>query len=221
MAANPAETLSAFAHSLGICLSPAQLAQLNAYAQCVWQKKDLLNLTSVSSQAEIFDRHLADGLVACAQIQKLLANLPAQNPVSIADVGSGAGYIGLTIAVVFPQANITLVESLERRCAFLTWAVLQTGLKNVKIKKARLGQNTRDTYHLVTERAMGALPDILDICLAAVKPAGYFLAFQGAAPQTEYVAKESVLQGIYPYRLPSDEADVAPKRHLVIFEKKP
>lgn len=212
-----AEILRSFAKTRSLPLDENQLSQLSLYAQCVWDKKDSLNLTSVENQEEIFARHLADGLVAAAKIAQLFANAPLKT-ITIADVGSGAGYIGFTLAVALPQAQITCIESLEKRCAFMNWAALKAGISNLRVQKARLGQDTLAQFDVVTERAMGQLSDILPVCMQVVKPGGFFIAYQGEHPQAQEVAlpAQTVLIGVERYPLPCQDNK---KRHLALFAK--
>ena len=208
--------LRPFAASLGLTLTQAQHDQLAAYAACVWAKKDFLNLTSVGDETEIFTRHLADGLVAAAKIQAICRVKQLQH-ITLADVGAGAGYIGFTLAVALPFAQVTLVESLEKRCRFMNWAALQSHIP-VHIKQARLGQGKTQTFDFVTERAMGQLPDILAICMEAVSPNGFFIAFQGEHPQAQdcKLPQNTILLGVENYKLPLSDNK---KRHLVLFGK--
>lgn len=212
-----AEILRSFAKTLSLSLDETQLAKLSAYAQCVWDKKDSLNLTSVENKEEIFARHLADGLVAAAKLTQLLGNRPPKE-ITLADVGSGAGYIGFTLAVSLPHAQVTCVESLEKRCAFMNWALLKAGISNLRIQKARLGQDALAQFDAVTERAMGQLTDILPICMQVVKPGGFFLAYQGEHPQTQHNAlpAQTVLSEVENYQLPCQDNK---KRHLAVFAK--
>jgi 16S rRNA (guanine527-N7)-methyltransferase len=209
--------LQAFAAGLGLPVSPQQLTQLKTYAGCVWKKKEMLNLTSVADLNEMYVRHLADGIVAAAKIAAMCRVKQLTAP-EVADVGAGAGYIGFVLAILLPHAHITAIESLEKRCAFMNWAVLQTGLKNLRIQKARLGQGTQKTFDFVTERAMGQLPDILEICMNVVKENGVFIAFQGEHPQTQdcKLPAQTVLLGVEPYSLPCPDNK---KRHLALFGK--
>ncbi|MBR2082597.1 MAG: class I SAM-dependent methyltransferase [Elusimicrobiaceae bacterium] len=199
-----------FAAQLGLPLSLAQAGQLCTYAQCVWDKKDTLNLTSAADFNEVIERHIFDGLTAAWQIAQICKGNP---PPQLADAGAGCGYIGMSVAAALPQAHVTLIESLERRCKFMNWAALTAGITNVRIKNTRLGQGTHFAFDVLTERAMGQLPDIFDICMDAVKPGGVFMAFQGEHPQTAHVSsgvwKEQV------YHLPCDNTP----RYLVLFKK--
>lgn len=203
-----------FASQIGLPLTELQAQTLVHYAQLVWQKKTLLNLTSVADLEEILTRHICDGLQGAATISRLAR--PAQR--TWLDAGSGAGYIGLTAAAVLPDWQVTLVESLEKRCAFLNWVVLSLGLKNVTVKQLRLGEDKTLQTDVVSERAMGQLPDIIGICTGAVKAGGFFLAYQGEnslagdVPAGKYGV---ALLRQMPYRLPDD-----PKtRQLVLFQK--
>ena len=172
------KTLTEFMAQLGGTLSAEAWKLLTQYADLVWEKKEQLNLTSVADRAEIFKRHLADGLVAAALLQRRFGSAP----VSAADMGSGAGYIGLTLAAVCPQVQVTLVESLQKRGMFLNWVILKLGLTNVSVKGVRLGQAEVGTFDFVTERAMGQLADILPLLAPCVKKGGLLAAFQSMRP---------------------------------------
>lgn len=210
------QTLVNFAEKIELPLSAEQAQTLVRYAQCVWQKKDFLNLTSAASLDEILTRHICDGLQGAAFVRNLAEKQPEKN--SLIDAGSGAGYIGLTIAAALPNVQVTLIESLEKRCAFLNWTILNIGLKNVQVKQVRLGENKELQADFVTERAMGQLSDILGICLSAVKSGGYFIAYQGenslasSVPAQKYAGR--FIREI-PYELPCDKRH----RHLALFEK--
>lgn len=203
------KVLTDFAAQRGLTLTPAQAQTLLAYGRCVWEKKDVLNLTSAQSFEEVVTRHLCDGLVAAAAVQAL-----APHAQQLADAGAGCGYIGMTLAAVLPHTHVTLIESLERRCKFMNWAALTARIANVTVKNVRLGQAAPFAFDALTERAMGPLPDIAPLCLAAVKPGGIFLAFQGKAPQTPACPGAACLTPLL-YTLPCDKQP----RFLVPFKK--
>ncbi len=209
--------LTDFARQINLPLSEVQAQTLVQYAQLVWQKKDFLNLTSAADLREVLTRHICDGLQGASCVQQIAAQQKLAN-FSLIDAGSGAGYIGLTIAAALPGAQVTLVESIEKRCAFMNWAILQLGLKNVQVKNVRLGEKKDLQTDFVTERAMGQLPDILGICLSAVKPGGYFIAYQGENSQRAQVEPEKYQAHFTQetvYTLPTDTRT----RYLVCFTK--
>ncbi len=204
-----------FASERGLELTQPSLEKLSLYADLVWQKKDFLNLTSVNGKEEIFTRHLCDGLATAAY----LAKQNASAPLTVADMGSGAGYIGLTIAIALPCAQVTLVESLEKRCSFMNWALLKLGLQNTTVSCMRLGQKEVGPFDFVTERAMGQINDILPIIAPCVKEGGAFIAYQSNPHEAEddlltqlKLKKETPVS----YVLPEEKKE----RFLAIFRKK-
>ncbi|ACC98808.1 Methyltransferase GidB [Elusimicrobium minutum Pei191] len=165
-----------FINNLNLNLTDGQMNALSAYVDLVWDKKNSMNLTSVSSKEEIWGRHIADGL----QFAKAVKDLGFEEG-SFADIGSGAGYIGLAAAIALPKTNAALIESLEKRTIFLNWCVLKLDIKNVTILNERAGQAEPEQYDVVTERAMGKFDDILPVCMEYVKDGGFFLPFQSEA----------------------------------------
>ena len=204
-----------FINSLGLTLSLEQLQKLQGYVDLVWEKKENLNLTSAQNKQEIWDRHICDGLAAAAVIAKQALARPA-----VADYGAGAGYIGITIACALPQAEVSLIESIEKRCMFMDWAVFKLGLKNVKVLNIRAGQaRPGQNFDFAVERAMGKIDDIMPLCAPALKQGGLFIAYQAQdgfyAPQT---AQKCALEdeGTFSYKLPADDKT----RKLVFLRKK-
>ena len=211
------QKLISFAQKNGLDLSQQATEKLLSYARRVLDKKTQLNLTGADTLEEIVNRHLCDGLVGTAQIARL-ATAAALNNFTVIDAGSGAGFIGLTIAAALPQAKVTLVESLEKRCAFLNWVVLSESFSNVQVKNVRLGQGNIEPADFVIERAMGQLPDIAAICLDAVRPGGVWLAYQGVTPQIDLFDPgkySGQWKATISYQLPQDNQ----LKHLVLCRK--
>ncbi|MGB2579864.1 16S rRNA (guanine527-N7)-methyltransferase [Elusimicrobium simillimum] len=197
------QKINDFINFLNLNLTTEQMTTLEGYVDAVWQKKDDMNLTSVDSKTELWGRHIADGLQAAALIKSMGGEAK-----TIADLGSGAGFIGISVAVALPNAQVTLVESLEKRCKFMQWVVLKLGIKNVTILNIRAGQGEHEKYDFVLERAMGKLEDILDICLGYVKEDGYFIPFQSDAEAGEGYGGKAVK-----YTLPADQRE----RSLIVI----
>lgn len=204
-----------FASQLNLTLTNKSAVLLLRYADLIWQKKDTLNLTSVADKEEIITRHICDGLAAAAFIAQQ-AN--GKTDFSVADIGSGAGYIGLAIAVALPNTPVSLIESLERRCAFLNWAIMKLGLTNVTVVNMRLGQQTCNQFDFVTERAMGKLNDILPLAAAITKSGGCFIAYQSVQneAQSALLTQLNMQEGqVVSYQLPDENK----KRYLAVFNK--
>lgn len=204
----------AYLKTLDLNLSAKQEENLFAYIDLLWQKKEDLNLTSVETKQEIWDRHILDAFNAVSLIKKL-----DESALNIADFGSGAGYIGLVIAVMFPQAKITLIEGLNKRCLFLNWVCLKLGLNNVEVLNVKAGQKDIDKiFDITTERAMGKIDDVLPLCTNNLKSGGHFLAYQGIMSEadSQIQHKADVCQQLEKkYFLPCDEK----MRKIVVFKK--
>ena len=208
------QKLTDFAKTLGLSLTPSQYEQLRAYADLVWQKKDQLNLTCVADKNEILTRHIADGFAVASIWNRHFAG---QETGTVADMGSGAGYIGITLAIMCPHLRVSLIESLEKRCAFLNWVVLKLKLSNVDVRHMRLGQETAGFFDLVTERAMGPLSELLPLLASCVSEKGLVTAYQSQVGRLEEKYLQSHgLQMLLPlsYKLPEETKE----RYLMVFK---
>lgn len=185
-----------FISKLGLTLSDLQIQTLQTYAELVLKKNEEFNLTAAKTMQEIFDRHICDGLQAAAFLKKegLLQKIGA-------DFGSGAGFIGITVAVALPESKIYLVDSLQKRTKFLQWIVYKLCLKDVEVITTKIGQEKLDSkFDFVLERAMGEIDDILPLCLDNLNDGGIFAALLSKNTQSKTKpAKEHF------YSLPGDE----------------
>lgn len=204
-----------FLDSLNLNLTAAQLELLQKYADLVWDKKDSINLTSVGNKEEIMQRHIADGLIAAAEIKKLSSG----NIVKAADYGAGAGYIGIAVKIALDFCEISLIESLEKRCMFMNWVIMKLGLKNINVINARARASSHtDIFDFTMERAMGKIDEVLPLCTAELKEGGYFIAYQGLDCGYSVVESEKSFMKedyIHNYNLPFDDKT----RKLIIFKK--
>jgi len=142
--------------------------------------------TSVCDPAEAVDAHLADSLVAL--------EIPAVRAArAVADLGAGAGFPGLALAVALPEARVALVESSGRKCAFMARAAEAAGLGNAEVVHARAeewreGLATRD---LVTARALAPLPVIAEYAAPLLAPGGALVAWKGRRDPDEEAAGDA------------------------------
>ena len=184
-----------FISKLGLTLSDLQIQTLQNYAELVLQKNKEFNLTAAKTLQEIFDRHICDGLQAASFLKKegLIQKTGA-------DFGSGAGFIGVTVAVALPETKIYLVDSLQKRTKFLQWIVYKLCLKNAQVITAKIGQEQVNKFDFILERAMGEIDDILPLCLDSLNEGGAFLAMLSKNTQSQLKpVKESF------YSLPGDK----------------
>ncbi|OGR89848.1 MAG: hypothetical protein A3J74_08525 [Elusimicrobia bacterium RIFCSPHIGHO2_02_FULL_57_9] len=195
---------------LQAALSAEQRKLIEDYLDQLLDYNGKVNLTAPTDPQNLLLRHVADGLAA---VKVLKEHLSAPAP-KILDLGCGGGFIGMTIKIAWPEASVTLLESLKRKYEFLNLAVMRSRLKGLRVLQGRAaGQPLLGEvgFDAVVERALAPLPQALRLALPLTAPGGYFLAYQSARPQQP-------LPGLiksYPYRLPLETRD----RHLVLFKK--
>lgn len=174
----PSDTglLLAGARQLDISLSPEQLAQFARYRELLLDWNQRVNLTSITDPQEVLSKHFLDSL-AC-----VLA-IPSerwQEPLTLLDVGSGAGFPGLPLQIVFPHWQITLLEATGKKVRFLEAvnAELKLQARAIQGRAEELAhdQQHRARYDLVTARAVAALPTLLEYCLPFCRPGGLVIA---------------------------------------------
>ncbi len=170
-----------FISKLGLDLTDLQIQTLQTYAELVLNKNKEFNLTAAKTLQEIFDRHICDGLQAAALLKK-----EGFDKKTGADFGSGAGFIGLTVAISLPESKIYLVDSLQKRTKFLQWVVYKLCLKNVEVITLKIGQEQLNkNFDFILERAMGEIDDILPLCLKNLTNDGAFWAMLSKNTKSE------------------------------------
>ena len=176
--------------------------------------------TSVTAPAEAVDVHVADSLA----VLPVLAG--SEPPRAVADVGSGAGFPGLPLAVVFRQSAVDLIESTARKCRFLERAVAQLDQPNARVVCARAEDWARGDgagrYELVTARAVAPLATLVEYASPLLRDHGLLIAWKGARDEDQEAQGASVASALG-MSLRAVHA-VAPfaevrHRHLYLFEK--
>ena len=185
-----------FISGLGLNLNDLQISTLQTYAEIVLNKNKEFNLTAAKTIQEIFDRHICDGLQAAALLKQ-----NGFDKKTGADFGTGAGFIGVSVAIALPEIKIYLVDSLQKRTKFLQWIIYKLGLKNLEVLTSKIGQDKLPlSFDFIMERAMGEIDDILPLCLNALKEGGAFLALLSKNTQSKVLPS-----GEHPYSLPNDK----------------
>ncbi len=185
-----------FIRKLGLNLNDLQIKALQTYGELVLSKNKEFNLTAAKTLQEVFDRHICDGLQAAALLKQ-----EGFNKKTGADFGSGAGFIGLTVAIALPEIKIYLVDSLQKRTKFLQWIVYKLCLKNVEVITLKIGQEQLNkNFDFILERAMGEIDDILPLCLKNLNDGGAFWALLSKNTQSQIKAEREHF-----YSLPGDK----------------
>lgn len=219
-----AETVREQAAAVGAALSAADAARLATYAELLLSWNEKINLTAITDPAEVAVKHFADSLT-------LLPLLPA-GAFSLIDVGTGAGFPGVPLAVCRPDASLTLLDSLAKRLTFLeaVCEALRLPARRIHARAEEGGRQAalREQFDVATARAVAALPALCEYCLPFVKVGGVFLAMKG--PDGEREAAEaanavSLLGGrireIRPVTLPPVNGECAARRIVVIDKVSP
>ena len=177
-----AGALSEGLEQLGLTLSPAQQQQLLDYLDLLGKWNKVYNLTAVRDPEQMLTQHLLDCL---AVVQPLKARLPALQ--TVLDVGAGGGLPAVVLAVACPQWQVSAVDTVAKKAAFIQTAAHSLGLHNLRGIHARV-EDLTDGHDLVCSRAFASLTDFTSWSAAALKPGGVWMAMKGRVPDEELAA---------------------------------
>lgn len=153
-------------------------AQFAQYATLLERESKVMNLTALDPK-EYYEKHFFDSL--------LLSELYDFREEQLIDVGTGAGFPGLVLAIVYPTLDVTLLEPTTKKCTFLKSVIKELKLTNVAVvnKRAEDYSERRETFDLATTRAVAALNIVLELCGPLLKNGGSVLAMKGKNYHTE------------------------------------
>lgn len=219
MSGTAADMFAARAAEFGIQLTERQLAQFQEYATHLLAANELINLTRIDDLEAVYVKHFLDSLT-CALAQD-------RPPGNLVDVGSGAGFPGLVLKICWPSTQVTLVESVGKKAAFLESMVQTLNLSGVRVIADRaevLGQQTqhREQYDLAVARAVAPLNVLVEYLLPLLRPDGRMLAQKGRDPAEEVAAAAAAVTILGGEHLATQAISIpglnAP-RHLVWYRK--
>ena len=157
------------------------LELLYIYYEMLYETSKVMNLTTIVELEEAYIKHFYDSLLL-SKVVDLTQNI------TLADVGTGAGFPGLVLKIVYPNINVTLIEPLTKRCKFLQSVIDKLELKGIVIVNDRAEnaiKTMRESFDVVTARAVASLNVLSEICVPFVKLNGVFIALKGSSYQEE------------------------------------
>ena len=154
------------------------IPRLAGFAEMVLERNQVMNLTTITEPKDVAALHLLDSLA--------LVKLAGLEKGSLVDVGCGAGFPGVPVAIARPELEVTLLDSLGKRIVFLQESCEKLGLENVTCVHARAEEfQRRESFDFASSRAVAALPVLCELCLPLVKVGGHFLAMKSSHTEAE------------------------------------
>lgn len=170
---------------INIFITDIQAEQFFKYYQLLIQWNSIMNLTAITQQNEVVTKHFVDSL----SLKRVIDDI-GQRSSSLIDVGTGAGFPGIPLKIVFPKLDVTLLDSLNKRVKFLNEVINQLELKNIRAIHGRaedLGHNnvSRETFDVAVSRAVANLSTLSEYCLPFVKKGGIFVSYKSGKIEEE------------------------------------
>lgn len=216
---NPEQFVAAL-HVLGIELNDWQRKQFTIYFETLVEWNEKVNLTALTTQEDVYLKHFYDSISAAFYFD-------FDKDLQLCDVGAGAGFPSIPLKICFPQLNVTIVDSLQKRISFLNHLAERLELNDVNFYHDRaesFGKNIkfRGTFDIVTARAVARMSVLSELCLPLTKRNGVFIAMKGAQADEELIkAKQAIsllggqVDQTYTFTLPQEESE----RSIVIIKK--
>jgi 16S rRNA (guanine527-N7)-methyltransferase len=186
------ELLGTGAKQLGIALSDEQIGHCLRYLELLMEWNGRMNLTAIRDPHEALVKHFLDSMA-------VLPLLPEQRGLRLVDVGTGAGFPGLTLKILRPDLDLLLLDSLRKRLTFLDAVVSELGLKGVQTLHSRAedaGRNPayREKFDIVTARAVAELGKLAGYCLPLCRVNGRFIAMKGPRAEDEQAEAQALIR---------------------------
>jgi 16S rRNA (guanine527-N7)-methyltransferase len=179
--------LQSAAEQLRCPLTDAQAKRLLAYRDLIAKWNKVYNLTSLRDPAQMLSHHIIDSLSAVPSLQQHLAQA-GLSEARLLDVGSGGGLPGVVLASIVDGLDVTCVDTVGKKAAFVQQAANELGLKNLRGTHARVESMQAAPFDVITSRAFSSLADFVHLTRAHLKPAAVWMALKGKRPDSEIAA---------------------------------
>lgn len=204
----------------GIELSSLQLQQFETYYELLVEWNEKMNLTAITEKEDVYLKHFYDSVSAAFYFD-------FTKPYKICDVGAGAGFPSIPLKICFPNLQVSIVDSLNKRISFLEHLAASLQLTNTTFYHDRAETfaqkaDQRETYDIVMARAVARMSVLSELCLPLVKPGGTFIAMKAASAGEEIdIGKKAIsamggkLEQVHPFLLPEENSE----RNIIIIQK--
>lgn len=177
------ELMKIASNDVGLEFTELQYEQFIKYMRLLQEWNEKINLTAITEDEEVVKKHFIDCI-------KAFKSDAIKNANTVIDVGTGAGFPGLPIAIMNPEVKVTLLDSLNKRINFLNLVVRELGLKNVTTIHSRAEDGARrpelrEKFDVATSRAVANMAVLSEFCMPYVKKEGYFVALKGPSIDEE------------------------------------
>ena len=212
------------AEEMGISLSEKQLAQFEAYAALLVEWNEKMNLTTITDPIEIVQKHFLDSISGFSFLEEI-RDPEDESPVSLIDVGTGAGFPGIPLKIVCPWIRLTLLDALQKRIGFLEEVVKELELTDVICVHGRAEdlaheETYREVYDAACSRAVASLPALLEYCSGFICPGGMFLAYKGPSLMEELAQAQGAMHTLHMEMVMIHQEISMDNEHLLaVFEK--
>lgn len=167
---------------IDISINELQLKQLERYYELLVEYNKVMNLTGITIKEEVYLKHFYDSLTIAKVIDLNQYN-------TLCDVGTGAGFPGLVIKIIYPNLKVTLLDSLNKRLNFLNIVIKELNLKDIETIHIR-AEEYKKQFDIVVARAVAPLNILLEYCIPLTKINGYFIAMKGKNEEAKNALKE-------------------------------
>ena len=193
---------------LGLECSESQVELLLRYSQLLLKWNKVYNLTAIRNPDEVLTHHILDSLSIIPIYRDLYSD-----SISICDVGSGGGLPAIPLAIMCPHYQVTMVDTVGKKCAFLTQCIVELGLKNAKVLNTRVENIKGKSFDVLSSRAFASLPLFVELTKHLLKDGGVWLAMKGILPEQEMSELQSIVSVREIYKL--DVPYLEENRHLI------
>lgn len=204
-------------NKLGIEINNDQIKKLDKYHELLVEYNKVMNLTGITEKEEVYLKHFYDSLTIVKTI-----DLKEEN--SLCDIGTGAGFPGLVLKIIFPNLKVTLLDSLNKRVEFLKVVINELKLDNIEVIHARAEEyalKNRNKFDITTARAVAHLSILLEYAIPMTKANKYFIALK-ANVNEELTEINNALLKLNTSLVKKEEFDLPienSKRTIVMFKK--